>query len=309
MTAPDRASASASTPEPQQALYIGRFQPPHHAHVASALAALEHAPRLTLGLGSANLARSIKNPWTPQERAELWQLALTEAGIDVERVRFCPLPDRFDAERWAADVRGLFAPGEKVLLVGYEKDDSSAYLHWFPGWTRLVLPELEGGISATELRRAYFLEGPHSPLLAQHLPAATLPWLQRWAQAPDYARLQAEWAAVAAAQAAAPGDSRREQLWLWQAGADIHLRVRHDPIGDGLWELPGVGLPAGNAGVGTLYSGGGRTLTGETLSWVEQAAPPAELRGDLLRVPLAEALANPRQFYADHAVILEKLLG
>ncbi|MFC6617833.1 hypothetical protein [Deinococcus radiophilus] len=61
-------------------------------------------------------------------------------------------------------------------------------------------------------------------------------------------------------------------------------------------------------GAGTLYSGGGRTLTGQTLSWVALAAPPAELRADLQRLPLAEALVNPRQFYADHAVIVDKLL-
>ncbi|MFC6617834.1 adenylyltransferase/cytidyltransferase family protein [Deinococcus radiophilus] len=182
------------------ALYIGRFQPPHHAHLASALAALEHSSQLTLALGSANLARSIKNPWTPAEREELWRLALAAAGADLGRVRFCALPDRFDAERWAADVRGLFAPGDPVTLVGYVKDDSSAYLHWFPGWERLVLPELEGGISATELRRAYFLEGPDSPLLPGHLPAATLPWLHDWANTPDYARLQVEWQAVDAAK-------------------------------------------------------------------------------------------------------------
>lgn len=291
------------------ALYIGRFQPPHHAHVASALAALEHAPRLTLGLGSSNLARSIKNPWTPQEREQLWRLALSEVGADVGRVRFCPLPDRFDAAAWAADVRGLFAPGEGVTLVGYEKDDSSAYLHWFPDWERLVLPELEGGLSATELRRAYFLDGPDSALLPQHLPAATLPWLREWARTPDYARLRAEWLAVDAAKAEAPAQGVREQLWLWLDGPDICLRVRPGPIGAGLWELPGVTLPPQAEGTGTLYSGGGRTLTGDTFSWVQPGPPPLELQPGLQRVPLAQALGQPRRFYADHGVIVGKMAG
>ncbi|MDO4263669.1 MAG: adenylyltransferase/cytidyltransferase family protein [Deinococcus sp.] len=294
------------TAAPMHALYIGRFQPPHHAHLVSALAALGHAPRLTLGLGSANLARSIKNPWTPQEREQLWRLALVEAGADPSRVRFCPLPDRFDADAWAADVRGLFDPSERVTLVGYEKDDSSAYLHWFPDWERLVLPQLEGGLSATELRRAYFLDGPQSPLLPQHLPAATLPRLREWAQTPDYARLRAEWRAVDAARNLA---EQREQLWLWQDGPDLWLRRRPGPIGAGLWELPGAALSGGAEGRGTLYSGGGRTLTGETLSWVQLGAPPPELRPGLERVPLAQALAAPRHFYADHGVIVSKLLG
>ena len=140
-----------------------------------------------------------------------------------------------------------------------------------------------------------------------HLPAATLPWLHDWANTPDYARLQVEWQAVDAAKTQVPAE-QREQLWLWRDGEDILVHQRSGPIGAGLWELPGVALPADVEGAGTLYSGGGRTLTGQTLSWVALAAPPAELRADLQRLPLAEALVNPRQFYADHAVIVDKLL-
>lgn len=294
---------------PAHALYIGRFQPPHHAHLASALAALEHAPRLTIGLGSSNLARSVKNPWTPAEREQLWRRALVEAGADPERVRFHALADRFDAEAWAADVRELFAPAERVLLVGYEKDDSSAYLRWFPGWERLVLPELEGGLSATLLRRAYFLDGPESPLLPQHLPAAVLTYLREWATTPDYTRLQAEWKALDALAAAGQTAETREQLWLHVEKGQLLLRVRPGPIGAGLWELLGEPLPLDAEGKGTLYSGGGRTLTGQTASWVEVGPPPAHLRGDLVRVPLFTAQQSPRQFYADHGVIVSKLLG
>lgn len=293
---------------PAHALYIGRFQPPHHAHLASALAALDHAPKLTLGLGSSNLARSVKNPWRAAERAQLWRQALAGAGADVERVRFCPLADRFDAQAWAADVRGLFAPSEQVLLVGYEKDDSSAYLHWFPNWQRLVLPELEGGLSATELRRAYFLDGPASPLLPQHLPAPTLPYLQGWAATPEYARLQAEWRALDERNGSGATQTR-EQLWLHVEKGQLLLHVRPGPIGAGLWELPSQPLPAGVEGRGTLYSGGGRTLTGETFSWVTVAPPPEPLQRGLERVPLFQAQTNPQRFYADHGVILAKLLG
>lgn len=292
---------------PAHALYIGRFQPPHRAHVVSALAALEAASSLTLALGSSNLARSAKNPWTPQERSELWRLALTEAGADLGRVRFAPLADRFDADAWAADVRRLFAPGEAVLLVGYEKDDSSAYLRWFPGWERLVLPELAGGLNATALRRAYFLEGPQASVLTEQLPTATLPWLRAWAATPDYARLRAEWQALERGEGQA--GSGREQRWLW-ADPDsgrIALHRRAGPIGAGLLELPGAVLPAGAEGQGTLYSGGGRS-SGQPLVWTVTAEPPAELQTAVEWWLPAAALENPRQFYADHAVMLARLL-
>ena len=65
------------------AVYVGRFQPPHAAHVGSVLQALTHAPRVLVLVGSANLARSVHNPWSAPERVGMFRAVLRGAGADV----------------------------------------------------------------------------------------------------------------------------------------------------------------------------------------------------------------------------------
>ena len=67
-------------------VYIGRFQPFHLGHLALLQRALSLAPRCVVVLGSAHQARTPKNPWTWQERAEMIRLALSAA--DRDRVQF-----------------------------------------------------------------------------------------------------------------------------------------------------------------------------------------------------------------------------
>ncbi|MFC6659715.1 MFS transporter [Deinococcus multiflagellatus] len=62
------------------AVYIGRFQPPHAAHLHTMRAALAGHGQLLVLLGSANLARSVKNPWSAAERARLIRRALAAQG-------------------------------------------------------------------------------------------------------------------------------------------------------------------------------------------------------------------------------------
>lgn len=290
------------------AVYVGRFQPPHAAHVASVVQALAHAERVLVLLGSANLARSVKNPWAAAERAQMLRGALQEAGADPRRVIFRPLPDRFDTDLWAADVRAV---ATKVLdtadiaLVGFEKDDSSAYLRWFPGWSRLAVPEVPG-LNATDIRRAYFT-GQNLP---DTVPEAVRTFLAQFALTPAFARLQAEWEAVAVARAAFPkGLAAFEERWLHLAGQQVWLHTRHGDIGRGLWELPGQFLAAGERPTqqpDAVFDHPARSLVVPTSAYVYRATPPSETPARA--VALAYALARPRRFFEDHHVILSRLL-
>jgi len=120
-------------PSPAHALavLIGRFQPFHNAHLALLRKALEAAPRVVVVIGSAFQARSPKNPFTWQERADMIRLALDAA--ERERVLFVPMRDHFDEERWFAELRlaidaALVAQGAApasasgTVLVGHVKD-------------------------------------------------------------------------------------------------------------------------------------------------------------------------------------------
>lgn len=290
------------------AVYVGRFQPPHAAHLASIRHALVHADHLLVLLGSANLARSVKNPFSAPERAEMLRGALREVGADVRRVTFRPLPDRFDAELWAADVRReaarMFGESAPVSLVGFEKDASTAYLRWFPGWGRLPVPEVPG-LNATDLRAAYFTGGP----LPGGMPEAVRVFLARFAQAPAYPRLCTEWEAVEAARAALPpGAHLHEERWLHVEEGKVWLHTRRDPIGFGLWELPGRVLPPGETATGGVeFAHPARALVVPTTAHVYREAVPTAFPAR--PVPLSLALARPRRFHEDHHVIFMRLLN
>ncbi|GHF33765.1 bifunctional NMN adenylyltransferase/nudix hydrolase [Deinococcus metalli] len=291
------------------AVFIGRCQPPHDAHVGAVLAALDAAPRAVALLGSANLARSVRNPLSAPERARLLRAAVRDAGGDVRRVTIRPLPDRFDGERWAADVRavvaGVLGPAARIALVGHEKDASGAYLRWFPGWTRVPLPGVPG-LDATRIRAAWLTGAPLPP----GVPPRVTAWLAAFAARPAFARLAADWVAVEAARAALPPGVRlHEERWLQIHAGQVWLHTRRGDIGWGLWELPGRVLSPGHRPErdGVVFGNPARALVGQAVAHVYRAPPPPDV---LARpVDLAAALARPRRFHEDHHVILTRLLG
>lgn len=182
-------------------VYIGRFQIFHNGQLALLRRALEAAPLCIVVLGSAYQARTPKNPFTWQERAEMIRLALSEA--DRDRIRFLPVRDYYDQERWVSAVKQGVAelageqPGTSPVLVGHFKDATSEYLKNFPGWTLDAVPS-QGRIDASALRDAYFgnagatLE-PALAALVNQAPASTVAFLRTWAALPYFPELAQEW--------------------------------------------------------------------------------------------------------------------
>lgn len=188
------------------AVCIGRYQLFHQGQLALIEHGLEVAPRCLVVLGSAHQARSSRNPFTWQERADMVRLALPPG--DRERVDFLPVRDFYDADRWREAVReGLAAaaggPHERIALVGHRKDATSAYLNDFRGW-ELIDIGLQGEVHATGLRATLFAGGATEASLAAiagQVPASTVDFLRAWMQLPFFAALREEWLAVAREQA------------------------------------------------------------------------------------------------------------
>jgi len=192
------------TPNPKKhevSVYIGRFQIFHNGQLALLRRALDAAPLCIVVLGSAWQARTPKNPFTWQERAEMIRLALPEA--DRDRIRFLPVRDYYDQDRWVSAVKHGVAEltgdkaGASLVLVGHFKDATSEYLKNFPGWT-LDAVESQGRIDASALRDAYFgnagtsLEPALAALVSQ-APASTVAFLRTWAALPYFTELAQEW--------------------------------------------------------------------------------------------------------------------
>ena len=305
----------ASRPPGALAVYIGRFQPPHDAHLHTIQAALDRHAHLLVLTGSANLARSAHNPWTAPERTRLIRAALREAGHDPRRLSVHPLPDEFDAARWAAQVQAAVTATldrlgpRPVVLTGFEKDASSSYLRWFPQWQADPVPAQTasgtGVLNATDLRAALLGRGEVPP----HVPPAVQAFLRDFLRTPTAARLSAEYHAVQASRASLSGTPtpRHERLDLHTDPHTVWLTRRAGPIGRGLWALPATPLPPGDLPAqATAFAHPARSLVWPTTAHVVRtAAPPPGTRP----VPLAAALARPHAFFEDHHVILTRLMG
>jgi len=235
---------------PDVAVYIGRFQIFHNAQLALLRRALAAAPECVVVLGSAFQARTPRNPFTWEERAEMIRVALPEA--DRQRLKFLPVRDHYNPARWVAAVKKGVArlhPGQpSVVLVGHLKDATSSYLRDFPGWA-LDDAGRRGDIHASALRDAYFgaaRDGSLAPALAAlvgQAPDSTLQFLRAWASLPPYAVLAQEW------------ESLRREKALWsgspyppvfvtvdavvQCGRQVLLIRRGRSPGQGLFALPG----------------------------------------------------------------------
>jgi len=184
---------------PDAAVVIGRFQPFHDGHLSLVRRALEAAPRVVVVIGSAFQARSPKNPFTWQERAEMIRLALPEA--QRRRLHCVPVRDRFDEARWLADVRQAVAhamesvetaPAPQLTLVGHARDATRDYLDAFPGWTPLRADAVP--VRRASLMRDALFASPVEALaaLAGELPPGTVDFLRAWSAGPHFEALAQE---------------------------------------------------------------------------------------------------------------------
>ena len=148
------------------AVYIGRFQPVHNGHVE----VIEHCKRnydQTLVLiGSCNKRRSVKNPFHWKMIIE-W---LKEAGADnIGLLSDYIYDDALWVEQVKSVVEDFYSKEEyEFTIVGHDKDASSFYLKLFPEYHSELLPPLAYGISATEIREAFFSDDLSS--VYKHLP-------------------------------------------------------------------------------------------------------------------------------------------
>lgn len=188
-----------TSPQPQWAVCIGRFQLFHDAQLALIRAGLRLAPRCAVLVGSAFQARSPRNPFTWEERAAAIRLALDEG--ERGRVDFLPVRDTWDPARWVQAVRAAVAgltgsDRTPVVLVGHRKDPTSEYLLDFPGWPLHDVGRL-GEVHGKALRAALYTGGSLEASLAaiaSQVPPSMLDFLRSWAQLPYLPKLREEWA-------------------------------------------------------------------------------------------------------------------
>lgn len=249
-------------------VYIGRFMPAHNAHIATIKKALTLSDNVIILLGSANQARTIKNPWTWDERAKMIRSCFSSAEWGL--IHFAPIEDSmYNDQQWVVDVQsrvdetikqvqrryfkqtGEINLDSKVGLIGFEKDDSSYYLKMFPQWKFENMDKVETSsaesLNSTNVRVGYFELGITPG--ENYAPKPIQTFLHDWMTTEDYKRLvreydhihkyQMSWAGAPYAPTFVTADAV-----VITAGHVLVVRRKSAP-GEGLVALPGGFLDPG----------------------------------------------------------------
>jgi bifunctional NMN adenylyltransferase/nudix hydrolase len=162
-------------------VFIGRFQPLHIGHEHVITRTLEKVERLIVLVGSANMARDPRNPFTYAEREAMLRSAFRHE-IAQGRLIIAPINDRLYSDTaWVTQVQrqvralvlehgnhhGFQNHGIRdfrVALTGYGKDASSYYLKLFPEWENLQIDSQYGTFSSSDVRKRYFQRIPDVPV-------------------------------------------------------------------------------------------------------------------------------------------------
>lgn len=228
--------------------FIGRFQIPHFGHQYIFDHALKTGNPVLVLVGSANRSRSVRDPFTVQERIEMLRSIYPSPQIE-----FIPLPDAmYNDNLWLSHVQSRVAAAQirhcqdKVSLIGHSKDQSSYYLNLFPGWQSIPLPNFEG-INSTALRKIYFSELPFSEknnVLKTLVAPPVLAYLEKFENSPAYQYLLEEFKYVTDYKKMFEGGPHPVQHNTCDAicvqSGHVLLTRRNIMPGKGLWALPGT---------------------------------------------------------------------
>lgn len=164
-------------------VFIGRFQPLHLGHEHTIRHALERVDRLIVLIGSANMARNPRNPFSYDERVDMLRSAFA-AEMAAGRIIAAPLDDHLYSDTaWVAEVqrrvnalvldhgnhggfRTLGIKDFRVALTGFGSDASSYYLKLFPEWDNIQIDSPFATYHATDIRARYFQRIPEVPAAA-----------------------------------------------------------------------------------------------------------------------------------------------
>ena len=239
-------------------VFIGRFEPFHIGHQQVVNRALELAERVIILVGSSYQPRTIKNPWTFEDRRRMIESVFsdeTESTIGNDfssRISILPLRDfKADNDVWAANVQRTVAEivsksfgwsdyPRKGAIIGHEKDESSFYLNLFPQWP-VIDHNMNEVVHATDIRKLYFESNIR--YLYSIVPNNVFHFLERFKERAEYKVLLEEW------------DFIKKYKKSWEAApyaptfvtcdavvvqsGNILLIERKAAPGKGLWALPG----------------------------------------------------------------------
>jgi bifunctional NMN adenylyltransferase/nudix hydrolase len=238
-------------------VFVGRFQPFHMEHKRIIDIALEKSRNVLVLVGSAGKARTIRNPFTFDERKNMIRDSFNFSNGDQNRIIIKPLYDKtYNDAAWIKQVQdlvkdtaldvinnyGFHASGyndAKVGLIGASKDNTSYYLKMFPQY-RSVNVEIQADVHATQIREDFLANGI---IPADSITQQVFNFLIRFGTTDAYGQLSKELKFVREYKKqweAAPYPVKHATVdaVVEQSGHILLVKRRSEP-GKGLWALPG----------------------------------------------------------------------
>jgi bifunctional NMN adenylyltransferase/nudix hydrolase len=237
-------------------VFVGRFQPFHNEHKRIIDIALQKSKNVLVLVGSAGKARTIRNPFTFEERGDMIRGSVDTS--DQLNLIIKPLYDKtYNDAAWIKQVQtvvldialnvanngnSFHASGYndiKVGLIGASKDNTSYYLKMFPQY-KSVNVEIEADVHATAIRENYLTNGW---VQYKDIPESVNNFLLEFSLTDAFTQLKSElqfvrdykkqWEVSPYPVKHATVDSVVEQ-----SGHILLVKRKAEP-GKGLWALPG----------------------------------------------------------------------
>lgn len=297
---------------------IGRFQCLHLNHVEIIKNALFNAKKVIILLGSANRPRSIKNPFTVQERSDMIMKSLADSAPAGSLI-FCGINDyTYNDQRWALNVQstvdsaiesvGGDPDNAKICITGNKEDFSSYYIDLFPQWNYLPTGKLNPDIKhihASDLRKILFSNQILFEM-CNYVPTAVYDFCSKFTSTDVFKTLKREYEYIEKYKKAweaapyAPTFVTVDAVVI-QSGHVLLVKRRAEP-GKGLYAMPGGFLDQNERIENAMV----RELNEETKIKV----PAAVLRGNIKKRGVYDAVERSlRGRTITHAFLIELPAG
>lgn len=234
---------------------IGRFQPFHRGHLALVEAGLKKAANMILVCGSTRRARSIRNPWTLDEREAMIRGALSPEHN--QRVRILGVADhRYDENAWLAEVktkidqvtgshRKVSRELPKLAFISQTGQKQADYSTYFSDWDEVKLDGV-ATVSGAAIRAVMLAESDAESkvaVLSKHLSPNVAQAVSKFLHTPAWRAIVEEQQYIAQykrawSKAPYPPTFVTVDALVVQGG-QVLLVERKGPPGKGLLALPG----------------------------------------------------------------------
>ena len=87
----------------KRALFIGRFQPFHKAHLVDVKKILKECDEIVIAIGSSQEKYTLENPFSYSERKRMIELALKNNKI--KKYKIYSVPDLYNDKKWVGYIR------------------------------------------------------------------------------------------------------------------------------------------------------------------------------------------------------------